>query len=56
MQLGRGYSPEIVQHFCDAVTVLRRAQVYAQRIDWLVSGDDGPHSFVERLAEELQGD
>ena len=54
--LGRRYSPEIIQQFRDAIVALRRAQVYAQRIDWLVSGDDGPDSFVERLAEELGRD
>jgi len=51
--LGRRYSPEIIQHFRDAITTLRRAQVYTQRIDWLVSGDDGPDSFLARLAEDL---
>ena len=54
--LGRRYSPEITQHFRDAIVALRRAQVYAQRIDWLVSGDYGPDSFVERLAEDLGED
>jgi hypothetical protein len=32
---------------------LRVAAVYTQRIDWLVSGDDGEESFLERLKEEL---
>jgi len=54
--LGRRYSPEIIQQFRDAIRALRRAHIYAQRIDWLVSGDDGPGSFVERLAEELGRD
>jgi len=33
--------------------VLRKAAIYAQRIDWLLSGDDGEESFLERLKEEL---
>jgi hypothetical protein len=33
--------------------VLRVAAVYAQRIDWLLSGDDGEESFLKRLKEEL---
>jgi hypothetical protein len=55
-KIGGSYPPEIIQQFSDAITVLRRAQVYAQRIDWLVCGDDGPDSFLERLAEELADD
>ena len=29
------------------------AEAYAQRVDWLVSGDDGEESFHERLKEDL---
>ena len=29
------------------------AAIYAQRIDWLLSGDDGEESFKRRLKEEL---
>lgn len=39
--------------FKEAVIALRKAAIYAQRIDWLVSGDDGEESFHARLAEEL---
>ena len=52
--IGQGHSPEIIQQFRDAVVALRRAQIYAQRIDWLISSDDGPNSFLLRLAEDLQ--
>jgi RNA-binding protein YhbY len=52
--VGRGYNDVTIQHFCVAVDLLRRAQVYAHRIDWLVSGDDGEESFHERLAEEIK--
>jgi hypothetical protein len=30
------------------------AEIYAQRIDWLLSGDDGEDSFRERLKEDLE--
>lgn len=30
------------------------AQIYTQRIDWLVSGDDSEDSFRERLKEDLE--
>ena len=29
------------------------AQVYAHRIDWLVSGDDGEDSFHRRLKSDI---
>lgn len=50
---GRGYSDETIERFREAVAALRVAAVYAQRVDWLVSGDDGEESFHERLTEEL---
>ena len=36
-----------------AVYVLRLAHIYAQRVDWMLSGDDGEDSLVERLEKEL---
>jgi len=47
------YSKETIAEFKTAVELLRRAQVYAQRIDWLLSDDDGEESFHSRLAEDL---
>lgn len=52
--IGRNYPPEIIAKFCDAVKCLRRAQIYATRIDWLVCDDDGPNNFLERLEAELE--
>jgi len=51
--IGYGFSDETIAEFRKAVTALRVAQVYAQRIDWLLSGDDGEDTFRERLAAEL---
>jgi hypothetical protein len=47
------YPDEIIEHFKKAVELLRIAQIYTQRVDWLVSGDDGEESFMERLEEDL---
>jgi hypothetical protein len=47
------YPPEIVQKFKEAVSHLRVAQIYAHRVDWLISGDDGEESFLRRLNEDL---
>ena len=37
-----------------AVYVLRMAHIYAQRVDWMLSGDDGEETMAERLEEELR--
>ena len=47
------YSPEVVEQFKIAVRKLREAQIYAHRIDWLISDDDGEESFLRRLKEDL---
>jgi hypothetical protein len=47
------YTPETIEQFEKAVQVLRVAKIYAQRVDWLLSADDGQEQFHERLKEEL---
>lgn len=47
------YPPEILEKFKEAVYVLRQAEVYAQRVDWFLSGDDGEENFLRRLNEDL---
>jgi hypothetical protein len=47
------YEPETIEEFRKAIKVLREAAVYAQRIDWLLCGDDGEETFHKRLKEEL---
>ncbi len=33
---------------------IRIAEIYAQRVDWMMSGDDGEDDLQERLKEELE--
>jgi hypothetical protein len=47
------YPDEVIEEFKIAVEFLRIAYVYAQRIDWLLSGDDSEESFMERLKKDL---
>ena len=47
------YSSVTIDRFREAIRALKRAYVYAQRIDWLVSGDDDEKTFHERLPEDL---
>ena len=51
----KGYSEQTITRMKHAIGFLRKAQVYAQRIDMLLSGDDGEESFHERLNDELRG-
>lgn len=51
---GYAYSEGVVAKFREAIPILKRAYVYAQRIDWLVSGDDGENSFLKRLEHDLK--
>ena len=52
--IGSHYSPETIAEFEKAVKALKLAYVYAQRIDWLLSGDDGEDSFHKRLQAQLK--
>ena len=47
------YNKETIKELKKGLAILRKAYIYAQRIDWLLSGDDGEESFHERLKEEL---
>jgi len=49
------YPPEVIEKFKEGLAILKQAEVYAQRIDWLLSGDDGNKTFLERLKEDLDG-
>ena len=51
---GYNFSPETIEKFKEGLDILKLAYVYAQRIDWLVSGDDNEDSFHSRLNEELK--
>jgi len=48
------YTPETIEQFEKAVEVLRVAKIYVQRIDWLLSCDEGQEQFHQRLEEELK--
>ena len=47
------YNKETIKELKKGLAILRKAYIYAQRIDWLLSGDDGEESFHKRLKEEL---
>ena len=48
------YPPEIIEKFREASHTLRQSAEMAQRVDWLVSGDDGEESFMRRWQKEVR--
>ena len=48
------FEPETIKEFKKALKLLRKAYVYVQRIDWLLSCDDCEENFHERLKKELE--
>jgi hypothetical protein len=45
--------PAVLEALKRAADALRIAYVYAHRVDWLFSGDDGDDAFLQRLKGEL---
>ena len=50
----REYSEETIEEFKKGLDILRKAYIYAQRIDYLLSGDDDEKLFHERLKEDFE--
>lgn len=51
---GYQFDKEIIDQLLLGYFFTKMAQIYVQRIDWLVSGDDGQEEFLERLQEDIQ--
>ena len=43
----------VIKRLRDALLCVRQAAIYAERVEWLTSGDDGYESFCLRLDEQL---
>jgi len=50
---GNNFSAETIAEFKKGSEILKQAYIYAQRIDWLISGDDSEDTFHERLNDDL---
>jgi len=48
------YPEEVQKIFRDGIKALKIAEIYAQRIDWYLSGDNGEDSLIKRLKEDLK--
>lgn len=47
------FEPEVLKRLEDAVKCLKMAYIYAHRVDYLLAGDDGQETFLERLESDL---
>ena len=47
------FTDAVVKRLRDALACVRKAAIYAQRVEWLTSDDDGYESFCMRTDEEL---
>ena len=50
---GELYSNEFLAEMISAYNAARELAVKIQRIDWVVSGDDGEETYFERLKEDM---
>ena len=48
------YPEEVIEEFKKGVDIIKLAQIYMQRMDWLLSGDDGEESFISRLKQDKE--
>lgn len=46
--------PATSEEFKRGYVILRLAEIYAQRMDWLICGDDGEETFHKRLAADIK--
>lgn len=47
-------SDKSIETMKEAYRQIRIAEIYAQRVDWMMSGDDGEETMQKRLAKELK--
>jgi len=50
---GMFFSDEIIDLFSKTEVFLRVSEILINRADYLLSGDDGPDSYVKRVKEDL---
>lgn len=47
------YSPKTIETMKKMLDSIKRAKIYLNRIEWLLSGDDGENDLIERTKEDL---
>lgn len=54
--IGRHYNKETIKRLKIAAKTISKAAKMMQRVDWLLSDDDGEDSFKQRWDKEIKGD
>lgn len=49
----RKYDDKVIAKFNEAIETIKKAQIYIQEIDWLLSGDTGEESFLQRIKDAM---
>ena len=49
------FSQKTINEFRKGINILKQAEIYVDRIDWLLSCDDSEKTFHERLNDDLKG-
>jgi len=48
------HSDAMIEAMLDTIWELKKASVYAKRLEWYLSGDDGEDSYFERIKEDMK--
>lgn len=53
LQSPKALTDAVIKRLRNALKYVRKAAIYAERVEWLTSGDDGYENFCMRLDEQL---
>lgn len=53
LQSPQALTDAVIKRLRNALKCVRKAAIYAERVEWLTSGDDGYENFCMRLDEQL---
>lgn len=53
LQSPEALTDAVIKRLQDALVCVRKAAIYAERVEWLTSGDDGYENFCMRLDKQL---
>jgi hypothetical protein len=48
------FSKPVIDKIKEGISIIHKAYVYLDRIDYLIAGDDGEENFLRRLKEDLE--
>ena len=54
LQSPEALTDAVIERLRDALVCVRKAAIYAERVEWLTSGDDGYENFCMRTDKQLK--